>query len=72
MKSHKQFKYVLTDNEDRTITIAKAENEEQYGFVYNILVEDEPVFGFEPKDIPTIIEAFENINHIKNNDEPVL
>jgi ABC-type phosphate/phosphonate transport system ATPase subunit len=60
MKSQKQFKYVLTDNEDRSITIAEAPEEEN--FTYSILVEDEPIFGFDAEDVDTIIEAFQNIN----------
>lgn len=60
MKSQKQFKYVLTDNEDRSITIAESTDEE--AFAYSILVEDEPIFGFDAEDVDDIIEAFQNIN----------
>lgn len=60
MKSQKQFKYVLTDNEDRSITIAESTDEET--FAYSILVEDEPIFGFDAEDVDAIIEAFQNIN----------
>jgi ABC-type phosphate/phosphonate transport system ATPase subunit len=60
MKSQKQFKYVLTDNEDRSITIAESTDEEN--FAYSILVEDEPIFGFDTEDVNAIIEAFQNIN----------
>ena len=60
MKSQKQFKYVLTDNEDRSITIAEAPEEEN--FTYSILVEDEPIFGFDAEDVDAIIGAFQNIN----------
>ena len=60
MKSQKQFKYVLTDNEDRSITIAESTDEE--AFTYSILVEDEPIFGFDAEDVDDIIEAFQNIN----------
>ena len=60
MKSQKQFKYVLTDNEDRSITIAESTDEE--AFAYSISVEDEPIFGFDAEDVDAIIEAFQNIN----------
>lgn len=60
MKSLKQFKYVLTDNEDRSITIAESPDEES--FTYSISVEDEPIFGFDAEDVDAIIEAFQNIN----------
>ena len=60
MKTQKQFKYVLTDNEDRSITIAEAPEEEN--FTYSILVEEEPIFGFDAEDVDAIIEAFQNIN----------
>ena len=60
MKTQKQFKYVLTDNEDRSITVAESTDEET--FAYCILVEDEPIFGFDAEDVDAIIEAFQNIN----------
>lgn len=60
MKTQKQFKYVLTDNEDRSITVAESTDEEN--FAYSILVEDEPIFGFDAEDVDAIIEAFQNIN----------
>jgi hypothetical protein len=59
MKKEKQFKVVLTDDADNTITICKVEDEP---FEYAITVEDEVIFGFNADEIGDIVSAFNEIN----------
>ena len=59
MKKEKQFKVVLTDGADNTITICKVEEE---SFEYAITVEDEIIFGFNADEISDIVSAFNEIN----------
>ena len=59
MKKEKQFKVVLTDESDNSITICKVEEEP---FEYAITLEDEIIFGFCKEDISDIVSAFNEIN----------
>lgn len=59
MKKEKQFKVVLTDESDNSITICKVEDE---SFDYAITVEDEIIFGFNADEIADIVSAFNEIN----------
>ena len=65
MKKEKQFKVVLTDEADNSITICKVEDEE---FDYAIVIEDEVVFGFNADEISDIVSAFNE----NKNDESIL
>jgi len=58
MKKEKQFKVVLTDESENTITICKVEDE---SFDYAIMMEDEVIFGFNKDEIPELISAFNEI-----------
>jgi len=59
MKKEKQFKVVLTDESNNSITICKVEEE---SFEYAITIEDEIVFGFNADEISDIVSAFNEIN----------
>jgi len=59
MKKEKQFKVVLTDESDNSITICKVDEEP---FEYAITVEDEIIFGFNADEISDIVSAFNEIN----------
>ena len=59
MKKEKQFKVVLTDDADNTITICKVEGE---SFDYAITMEEEVIFGFNADEISDIVSAFNEIN----------
>lgn len=59
MKKEKQFKVVLTDDSDNSITICKVEEET---FDYAIMVEEDIIFGFNADEISDIVSAFNEIN----------